>query len=580
MKNKILFLFAALSFCCTNIYAQGWSYMGTPPANIETDPANTNDVYIHNHLGINTSNFLERLNIDGDIGFEPAMPSSGTVRGIKGRADVGLEIDGDMPLTGGAIKLYSIQCPPNIADPGGITLQTEGPGNFSFKNGPVSELMKIDRNGIIHMDRMSIEPNNGVTSTLRFNSNSFAEILGSDNANNGPAMYMFNNNSTTFPGAAGGLDLWTNGASRLRIDMDGAMHLGRALFTPVAGNSGQITSLKFNNTTSTNSFTEILSSSDAASGPAMYMFNNTSNTYGGGEAGGLDFWTNNSSRFRIDMNGTMHLGRALFTPVAGNSGQITSLKFNNTTSTNSFTEILSSSDAASGPAMYMFNNTSNTYGGGEAGGLDFWTNNSSRFRIDMNGTMHLGRALFTPVAGNSGQITSLKFNNTTSTNSFTEILSSSDAASGPAMYMFNNTSNTYGGGEAGGLDFWTNNSSRLRINMDGKIIIGAVTAPNGYKLFVEEGILTERVRVAVKFSNEWADHVFAKNYDLKPLCEVENYISKNKHLPDVPSAEDVVKDGVDLGKMDAKLLQKIEELTLYVIQQQKEIENLKKGLKK
>jgi len=61
-----------------------------------------------------------------------------------------------------------------------------------------------------------------------------------------------------------------------------------------------------------------------------------------------------------------------------------------------------------------------------------------------------------------------------------------------------------------------------------------------------------------------------------PLNKVADYVKENKHLPDVPSAADVKKEGIDLGSMDAKLLKKIEELTLYVIQQQKQIDELQK----
>lgn len=63
-----------------------------------------------------------------------------------------------------------------------------------------------------------------------------------------------------------------------------------------------------------------------------------------------------------------------------------------------------------------------------------------------------------------------------------------------------------------------------------------------------------------------------------PLNKLARYVTENKHLPEVPSAEDVVKNGIDLGSMDAKLLQKIEELTLYVIQQEKRIDEMQKKL--
>jgi hypothetical protein len=119
-------------------------------------------------------------------------------------------------------------------------------------------------------------------------------------------------------------------------------------------------------------------------------------------------------------------------------------------------------------------------------------------------------------------------------------------------------------------------SAKLTVN--GNVLIGdpsvVTSLPANYKLFVQTGILTERVRVAVNGSGQWADYVFANDYKLNKLSDVEAYINKNKHLPDVPSAEEVVKQGVDLGQMDALLLKKIEELTLYVIEQDKRIKQL------
>ena len=63
-----------------------------------------------------------------------------------------------------------------------------------------------------------------------------------------------------------------------------------------------------------------------------------------------------------------------------------------------------------------------------------------------------------------------------------------------------------------------------------------------------------------------------------PLQNVEEYVKVNKHLPDVQSADELVKDGIDLGNMEAQLMKKIEELTLYVIDQQKQIDELKKQM--
>ena len=78
---------------------------------------------------------------------------------------------------------------------------------------------------------------------------------------------------------------------------------------------------------------------------------------------------------------------------------------------------------------------------------------------------------------------------------------------------------------------------------------------------------------------DWADFVFEKDYDLPTLSEVEQFIQKNKHLPGVPSAKEVETNGMDVAETQAMLLQKIEELTLYIIQQQKEIELLKSKIK-
>jgi hypothetical protein len=116
---------------------------------------------------------------------------------------------------------------------------------------------------------------------------------------------------------------------------------------------------------------------------------------------------------------------------------------------------------------------------------------------------------------------------------------------------------------------------------NGKLGMGVTTAEmvGPYRLWVKSGILTERLKIALKTTFDWSDFVFDKSYKLKPLSEVELYIKTNKHLPGIPSAEDMVKTGLDVQEIEAKLLQKIEELTLYVIQQEKDIKELKSLLK-
>ncbi|RYD57583.1 MAG: hypothetical protein EOP56_07330 [Sphingobacteriales bacterium] len=120
------------------------------------------------------------------------------------------------------------------------------------------------------------------------------------------------------------------------------------------------------------------------------------------------------------------------------------------------------------------------------------------------------------------------------------------------------------------------------IDGNGKTHIGVSPSfhskPFGFNLYVAQGILTERVKVATLKSSEWPDYVFAKDYDLMSLPELESYLEKNKHLPDVPSAKEVESDGLDLAEMDAKLLRKIEELTLYMIDLKKDNDELRKKI--
>lgn len=114
---------------------------------------------------------------------------------------------------------------------------------------------------------------------------------------------------------------------------------------------------------------------------------------------------------------------------------------------------------------------------------------------------------------------------------------------------------------------------------EGRVRIGDVqTQYDGYKLYVEQGILTEKVKVAVKDSKDWYDNVFAPDYQLLSLQKLEKFIQDNKHLPDVPSTEEVMANGLDLGKMNATLLKKVEELTLYMISMKKELDETKASL--
>jgi hypothetical protein len=113
----------------------------------------------------------------------------------------------------------------------------------------------------------------------------------------------------------------------------------------------------------------------------------------------------------------------------------------------------------------------------------------------------------------------------------------------------------------------------MRVSSNGSVGIGTTnTNDASYKLFVETGIRTRKVTVD---QTAWPDYVFNQGYTLPSLPSVAAYIRAHHHLPDMPSADSVARSGVDLGSNQAQLLKKIEELTLYTIDQQNQLEELK-----
>ncbi|HEU4555607.1 MAG TPA: hypothetical protein VFS25_22365 [Chitinophaga sp.] len=149
---------------------------------------------------------------------------------------------------------------------------------------------------------------------------------------------------------------------------------------------------------------------------------------------------------------------------------------------------------------------------------------------------------------------------------------SASGPSDPGDLVFNANNNTeyariYAqmGGTALHFSVGATPTPRMTITNAGNIGIGTVT-PGSYKLAVEGTIGARKVKVT---QSSWADFVFAPGYSLPSLQEVEKYIITHRHLPDIPTAAEVQQDGQDLGEMNKKLLQKVEELTLYIIQLEK-----------
>lgn len=136
----------------------------------------------------------------------------------------------------------------------------------------------------------------------------------------------------------------------------------------------------------------------------------------------------------------------------------------------------------------------------------------------------------------------------------------------------------------GSWDFWAGNNLHIRegetdrfyIKKGGGIGIGTTQIPAGFKLVVDGKMICEEVRV--EMSQNWPDYVFDKSYDLMPLDELANHIKTKNHLPGIPSAAEVAEEGVEIGEMQRKMMEKIEELTLYMLQQQETIEEQQKAI--
>ena len=136
--------------------------------------------------------------------------------------------------------------------------------------------------------------------------------------------------------------------------------------------------------------------------------------------------------------------------------------------------------------------------------------------------------------------------------------------------------------EGYGLNFWrpftkchTGFNYALFLGDDGNVGIGTNT-PQA-KLTVDGNVCAKEVRVSLNGSPCWPDYVFAQDYDLMKISDLRSYVQQNRHLPGVPSAAEVEENGVELGATTEILLQKIEEMTLYILQLEERVQQLENG---
>ena len=206
------------------------------------------------------------------------------------------------------------------------------------------------------------------------------------------------------------------------------------------------------------------------------------------------------------------------------------------------------------------------YGGSGDGHFEFYTSNSNnttpteKMRITGGGNVGIGTTSPGTLLSVSGTTTA-------------------GPASGGYHLIINDISTARWAIGTGGYglhianDYTTAWTDQFYISATGAVGIGT-TNPQA-KLAVNGDIFSKKVKVT---QSGWSDYVFYPGYRLRPLSEVEQFIKQQRHLPEVPSAEDVEKDGIDLGDNQATILKKVEELTLYLIEQNKRLSAIEKKL--
>lgn len=189
------------------------------------------------------------------------------------------------------------------------------------------------------------------------------------------------------------------------------------------------------------------------------------------------------------------------------------------------------------------------------------TSNTRRLTIDQSGNVGIGTTAPQNKLDIRGGNASIY--NTGSTSQL--VVGSS--TTGKTYVGLSTSADTAGYGIISSVSASGSTSGKLVINPDGGNVGIGITTPDA-KLAVNGTIHTKEVKVDL---TGWPDYIFKPQYELPPLSAVQSYIDQHQHLPELPSEQEVIKNGINLGEMNKLLVKKIEELTLYLIQKDKQL---------
>jgi hypothetical protein len=530
------------------------------------------------NVGIATTTPTEKLDVTGNIKFSGAlMPNNlaGTAGQVLTSAGPGL-VPIWAPAGGGGSSQWTTAAPNIYYNTGNIGIGVTAPvAKLDVLMGSTTQpALKIK--SIAAQTANTFELQNAVgTAIIKIRptegtvyGQSMITIDG-DNKTNNPVMTVTNigagNSGLYFSGNQGGsLELANFNASPLWLytNKHAKWMVNNGVLDP-----GSTDSYTFEHTNQTATTTLMLLKGQAAQTGDMLKVQNSAGTNlfripadgGGYFAGNVGIATATAPTEKLDITGNVKFSGALMpNNIAGTTGQVLTSAGPGLAPTWAAAGGGSSQWTTSSPNIYF--NTGNVGIGVTA----------PAEKLDVNGTVLSSKVVYGyPTSGATG-LTGMRFSFNPSTNNLFGFGMGFDGVSKYDMWYA--TGNINGGGH----HFYSGVNETMRISSTGSVGIGVTnTSDVDYKLFVDKGIKTKKVKVT---QTAWPDYVFHQQYKLPSLKEVEKFIKANNHLPEVPSAKEIETDGLNLGDNQATLLKKIEELTLYIIDLNKKSEEQNKKI--